>query len=162
MPKLRIYQDATDRTQVIALWEEVFGYAAEHNAPPLAIDQKLRVGDALFFVCCESDQVVGTIMAGYDGHRGWLYSLAVHPRARRRGYGERLVRHAERALAARGCLKVNLQLLESNKAVATFYERLGYCVEPRVSMGRRLSAGGDDTSDAESTLQRISTLPPSI
>lgn len=144
MVELRVYRDATDRAQVIALWEEVFGYAAEHNAPQLVIDQKLRAEDSLFFVCRESDQVVGTIMSGYDGHRGWLYSLAVHPLARKRGYGRRLVRHAERALAARGCLKVNLQILESNGAVATFYERLGYFVEPRVSMGRRLPGGGDD------------------
>jgi len=162
MVELRVYQDATDRAHVIALWEEVFGYSADHNVPSLVIDQKLRAGDALFFVCRESDRVVGTIMSGYDGHRGWLYSLAVHPLARKQGYGERLVRHAESELAARGCLKVNLQILESNKAVATFYERLGYCVEPRVSMGRRLPGSGDDTPGAESHPQRMSNLPPSI
>jgi ribosomal protein S18 acetylase RimI-like enzyme len=77
-------------------------------------------------------------MCGYDGHRGWLYSLAVHPSSRNNGHGTRLVRHAEAALAERGCLKVNLQILETNRSVVQFYRRLGYCAEPRISMGRRL------------------------
>ncbi|MCE3273122.1 MAG: acetyltransferase [Ramlibacter sp.] len=138
MIELRTYRDAADRTAVIALWEEVFGYAADHNSPPLVIDQKLRADDGLFFVCIAEGALVGTIMCGYDGHRGWLYSLAVHPSARTQGHGARLVRHAEEALAGRGCLKVNLQILEANAAVAAFYQRLGYSLEPRVSMGRRL------------------------
>jgi ribosomal protein S18 acetylase RimI-like enzyme len=75
-------------------------------------------------------------MAGYDGHRGWLYAVAVHPEQRRVGLGERLVRCAEDALTERGCMKINLQLLASNEATAEFYRSLGYTVEPRVSMGK--------------------------
>jgi ribosomal protein S18 acetylase RimI-like enzyme len=86
--------------------------------------------------------VAGTIMAGYDGHRGWLYSLAVAPEHRRRGIGSALVRHAEQELRKRGCLKINLQILEANAAVAAFYEALGYAVEPRVSLGKRLVERG--------------------
>ena len=74
-------------------------------------------------------------MAGYDGHRGWLYAIAVHPDWRRSGLGSRLVRHAERALAGLGCMNINLQLLATNSATVDFYESIGYVVEPRVSMG---------------------------
>jgi ribosomal protein S18 acetylase RimI-like enzyme len=146
MAELRPYRDIPDRTEVIALWDEVFAYSAHHNAPPLVIDQKVQANDGLFFVSRDGDRLVGTIMCGYDGHRGWLYSLAVHPSARRRGFGTQLVHHAEAALAARGCVKVNLQVLDTNAAVAAFYLRLGYSIEPRISMGRRL-AGADKEPD---------------
>lgn len=142
MADIRAYRDASDRAHVIALWEGVFGYAAEHNAPALVIDQKMRANDGLFFVCREGAALVGTILCGYDGHRGWLYSLAVQPAARHRGHGTALVRHAECALAALGCLKVNLQVVEGNAGVAGFYQRLGYAIEPRISMGRRLPPAG--------------------
>ena len=135
---IRVYDDATDRAQVIALWSAVFSYTSPHNLPAVSIDQKLRADDGLFFVAVEEGRVLGTILSGYDGHRGWLYSVAVAPAARNRGLGTRLVRHAEQAMAERGCLKVNLQIVESNAAVVAFYERLGYVVEPRINMGRRL------------------------
>jgi len=142
MENLRIhpYVDADHRGPVIALWSETFGYASDHNAPPRVIDQKLKAHDGLFFVGCSGEVVVATAMAGYDGHRGWLYALAVHPSWRRRGVATRLVRHVEEVLAARGCLKLNLQVVESNGAVASFYQGLGYAVEPRISMGKRLRA----------------------
>ena len=138
MPHLREYHDATDRDPVIALWRTVFGYETAHNEPSLAIAKKLEAKDHLFFVAERGAKLVGTAMAGYDGHRGWLYAIAVHPDWRRTGLGSRLVRHAEQALASRGCMKVNLQLLASNEATAAFYRSLGYAVEPRVSMGKVL------------------------
>lgn len=90
------FVDSAHRSQVIALWETVFGYDAPHNAPALAIDQKVAVDDGLFFVALADGAVVGTIMAGYDGHRGWLYSLAVTSGRRHEGLGSALVQHAER------------------------------------------------------------------
>ena len=135
---IRVYDDATDRAQVIALWNSAFSYTSPHNLPEVSIDLKLRADDGLFFVAVQGGQVVGTVLSGYDGHRGWLYSVAVAPEARNRGLGTRMVRHAEQAMVARGCLKINLQILESNAAVVAFYERLGYVVEPRINMGRRL------------------------
>lgn len=127
-----------DAPEVIALWSSVFGYDSPHNEPSLAIRKKLAVQDDLFFVAAEHGRVVGTVMGGYDGHRGWMYSLAVAPEFRRRGFGRTLVRHLENALADRGCLKINLQVLAGNAAVSGFYEKLGYRVEPRVSMGKVL------------------------
>ena len=132
------YNDTTHRRQVIALWETVFGYEDSHNKPGLAIDMKLAAPDGLFFVAVVDDAVVGTVLAGYDGHRGWLYAVAVHPQHRKQGLGKALVRYAEQALTARGCLKINLQIISDNASAAGFYESLGYAVEPRVSMGKKL------------------------
>ncbi len=134
---IRTYDDASQRMEVIALWESVFGYDAPHNEPSLVIDRKLAVNDDMMFVALSGGKVVGTIMAGYDGHRGWLYSLAVLPEHRGKGTGSALVRHAEQILHTHGCLKINLQILESNSPVLSFYESLGYRIEPRVSMGKR-------------------------
>ena len=132
------YRDRQQRTQVVALWQEAFGYDTAHNLPTLAIDKKLAVNDGLFFVATDKKAVIGTILAGYDGHRGWLYSVAVHADYRRHGLGSSLVRHAEQALTALGCMKINLQITSGNDAVTGFYEALGYGVEPRISMGKKI------------------------
>jgi ribosomal protein S18 acetylase RimI-like enzyme len=128
----------SDGEQVAALWSAVFGYAAPHNQPAAVIRCKLAVQRDLFFVALLDDKLVGTVMGGYDGHRGWVYSLAVAPELRHRGIGTALVRHVERALRERGCPKINLQVLASNAATVAFYEKLGYAVEERVSMGKVL------------------------
>ena len=135
---IRAYDDARDRGAVVALWTEVFGYTAAHNAPAITIDTKLAARDGLFFVCDRGGRIAGTAMAGWDGHRGWLYSIAVAPDCRRQGIATRLVRHAECQLAQRGCPKINLQIVADNAAVVAFYESLGYAVEPRISMGKRV------------------------
>jgi ribosomal protein S18 acetylase RimI-like enzyme len=122
----------------VDLWKAVFGYETAHNNPHLAIDKKLQVADDLLFVAIADKTVVGTIMAGYDGHRGWLYSLGVTPSHRRQGIGSQLVVHAERALILKGCVKINLQILEGNEKVTTFYETLGFSVEKRINMGKRI------------------------
>jgi ribosomal protein S18 acetylase RimI-like enzyme len=146
VPTITAFVDADHRQQVVELWRTVFGYQDAHNEPALTLDKKRAVRDGLLFVALDDTpsndavarRVIGTAMGGYDGHRGWLYSIAVHPSAQRQGLGAALVRHTEQALAARGCLKINLQLLASNEATAAFYATLGYRVEPRVSMGKVL------------------------
>lgn len=132
------YRDRLHRAQVVALWQEAFGYDTAHNLPSLAIDKKLAVNDGLFFVATDRKVVIGTLLAGYDGHRGWLYSVAVRADYRRQGLGASLVRHAEQALTALGCMKINLQITGGNDAVVGFYEALGYGVEPRISMGKKM------------------------
>ena len=77
-------------------------------------------------------------MGGFDGHRGWIYSLAVDATHRRQGVGRALVRQMEFLLRQRGCLKLNLQVRASNAAVIDFYEELGFEVEQNISMGKRL------------------------
>jgi ribosomal protein S18 acetylase RimI-like enzyme len=123
---------------VVALWKSVFGYAAPHNDPATVIAQKMRTDPGLFLVATWQGTVLGTIMGGYDGHRGWIYTLAVDPGHRRRGIATALVRQVEGLLAKRGCLKVNLQVLASNPQPVGFYQKLGYSVEERVSMGKLL------------------------
>jgi ribosomal protein S18 acetylase RimI-like enzyme len=133
------YTNESDRLEVVDLWKAVFGYETAHNEPSLAIDKKLQAQDNLFFVARVENVLVGTILAGYDGHRGWLYSVAVHPSHRKKGIGAALVEHAEQALINRGCVKINLQIVAGHESVTGFYESLGYTVEPRVSMGKRIA-----------------------
>ena len=134
------YADGLHGLQVDELWTRLFAYGDAHNAPGAAIDKKLAVSDGLFFVALVDGRVVGTAMAGYDGHRGWLYAVAVDPLLRHQKLGSALVRHAEQALIERGCMKINLQIVSGNEAVSRFYESLGYAVEPRISMGKRVPA----------------------
>jgi ribosomal protein S18 acetylase RimI-like enzyme len=132
------YIDKSHRDQVIALWKTAFAYESAHNRPDLAIDKKLAVNDDLFFVALADNTVVGTIMAGYDGHRGWIYSVAVSPSHRRQSIGSQLVTHAECALIAKGAVKINLQVMQGNEAVTAFYAGLGFSVEKRISMGKQI------------------------
>lgn len=134
--KIRVYQDS-DEPAVIDLWQRVLPHSAPHNAPKVTIQKKIESDRDLFFVAELDGAVVGTVMGGYDGHRGWIYTLAVSSEHRHRGIGTRLVQHAESALIERDCVKVNLQVLPTNEGVVAFYENLGYAVEQRISMGKR-------------------------
>lgn len=127
-------------TGVEALWEEVFPDDPPWNAASIAIPEKLKQQPDLIILALDGRKVVGSILAGYDGHRGWLYALAVLGAYRGRDIGTKLVAEAERRLAALGCQKVNLQVRATNAGVIRFYERLGYGVEDRVSMGKRTGA----------------------
>jgi ribosomal protein S18 acetylase RimI-like enzyme len=133
----------SDEESVVALWTKVFGYPQPRNEPRRVIRTKLEVDDDLFFVAVREDVLIGTVligtvMGGYDGHRGWIYSLAVAPESRRQGVGSALMKHVERELQARHCLKINLQVVASNASIVAFYDQLGYAVEERISMGKVL------------------------
>ena len=121
---------------VDALWREAFPDATPRNRAAASIPAKLKVQPELFLVGLDGETVVGTVMAGYDGHRGWLYSVAVAKSHQRKGVGSALVREAEARLRALGCLKINLQVMPENAAVAEFYKGLGFVVEERISMGK--------------------------
>ena len=86
------YADLEHRDEVIALWRSALNYTTGHNEANLVIDKKLAVVDDLFYVAVMNKIVVGTAMAGYDGHRGWLYSVCVHEDHRKLGIGADLVR----------------------------------------------------------------------
>ena len=123
---------------VVDVWRRC-GLVMPWNDPHLDIARKLGHRDDLFLVAVDDGDVVGTVMAGYEGHRGWLNYLAVDPPRRREGFGRALVEEAERRLRARGCPKINLQIRSSNREVADFYRNLGFSVDDVVSMGKRLS-----------------------
>jgi len=118
-----------------ALWREAFPDDPPRNRAAVSVPAKLAEQPDLLFVAVDGDEVIGSIMADYGGHRGWLYSVAVSRARQGEGIGRALVEHAEAALKARGCLKVNLQVREGNP-VTGFYAKLGYEMEPRTDMGK--------------------------
>ena len=134
--EIRPYEEA-DQDAVVELWREC-GLVAPQNDPVKDIRRKLHVRRDLFLVGLLGPRLVGTVMAGYEGHRGWVNYLAVAPDCRRRGLGRRLMEEAERLLRAAGCPKINLQVRSSNADVIGFYRSIGYAVDDVVSMGKRL------------------------
>lgn len=130
----------SDLEAVAALWREVFPDNPPWNVPEDDIRRKLVIQRQLFFVAEYDSLLVGTAMAGYDGHRGWVYYVAVDPKYRRKGIGEALMRRVEADLRKMGCTKLNLQVRASNKGVIEFYKKIGYGVENHVSMGKLLIA----------------------
>jgi RimJ/RimL family protein N-acetyltransferase len=127
-----------DEEEVVRLWGIVFPDPPSWNVPAEDIRRKLSVQRELFLVGVLDGRVVATTMAGFDGHRGWLHLVAVHPDHRRAGIAKALMLEAERRLRETGCTKVNLQVRASNHGVVAFYKSLGYAVEDRISMGKRL------------------------
>jgi ribosomal protein S18 acetylase RimI-like enzyme len=136
-PLIRPFED-TDEPAVISLWAEEGLDNAPHNDPATAIRKKRAVDRDLFLVAVIEGTIVGTVMGGYDGHRGWVYAVQVARAHRRTGVATALLRHLEGLLVGRGCLKVNLQVRAANAGAVALYKRLGYEVEERVSMGKRL------------------------
>jgi len=126
-----------DMDAVVALWHEA-GLTRPWNDPIADFHRKRAVQADMFYVATASDGVIGTALAGYDGHRGWIHYLAVSERARQRGVGRALVEKAEAALANLGCPKVQLQVRPDNDRVLSFYERLGYSTYDAINLGKRL------------------------
>jgi ribosomal protein S18 acetylase RimI-like enzyme len=134
--QIRSFQ-SIDEQAVVALWHRC-GLTRPWNDPQRDIQRKLRIQPELFLVGTLDEQVIATVMAGYDGHRGWLHYLAVDPAQQGQGLGREIVTAAERLLAELGCPKINLQVRADNVAVVEFYCRLGYGKDDVVGFGRRL------------------------
>ena len=128
---------AADEGAVVALWQEC-GLTRSWNDPRKDIARKLAVQPELLLVGVTDGAVMASVMAGYEGHRGWMNYLAVAPRFRGRGYGRALVEHVERLLLERGCPKVGLLVRSSNPDAVEFYRRLGYAQDESISLGKRL------------------------
>lgn len=137
---VRPYHD-TDESQVVELWERC-GLRRPVNNPYHDIRRKLNVDGELFLIGAIGDRIVATVMAGYDGHRGAAYYVAVDPAHQRKGIGRAIMGEMERRLAAMGCPKINLLVRGENKKVIEFYRRLGFVVEDNVQMGKRLEIDG--------------------
>ena len=134
--EVRSFEPGDSRT-VIGLWETC-GLTRSWNDPAKDIARKVAVGDDMFLVAAIGDTVVGTVMAGYDGHRGWINYLAVHPDQRGWGIGRVLMGEAEHRLRLVGCPKINLQVRSANATTVGFYENLGYATDEVVSLGKRI------------------------
>ena len=133
--------DRDDTDDVVQLWHDT-GLTRSWNDPHLDIERKLTIQPELFLVARDprAQAVVGTVMAGYDGHRGWLYYLASSPQHRGAGIARQLVAEAERLLVAMGCPKVQLMVREGNEQALGFYDALGYERFAVSNTGKRLIA----------------------
>ena len=136
MMEVRAFR-AADEAAVVRLWTEC-GLTRPWNDPHKDIQRKLSVQPELFRVAEHGGAIVATVMAGFDGHRGWVNYLAVAEGHRRRGLGRMLMQRVEQDLEAMGCPKLNVQIRAGNAAVVAFYEKLGYAPDQTVSLGKRL------------------------
>lgn len=134
--RIRSFQPA-DEPAVVALWQAC-GLTRPWNDPHKDIARKLTEQPELFLVGTVGEALMATAMIGYDGHRGWVYYLAVAAEHRQRSHGRALMDEAERRLVAVGCPKINLLVRSSNAAVIDFYRSLGYTQDDSVSLGKRL------------------------
>ncbi len=135
-----------DEPEVIDLWRDC-GLVVPWNDPHRDVLRKSRFQPDLFLVGELSGKIVATVMAGYDGHRGWIHYIGVRPSARRRGYASAIMTAAEERLIRLGCPKINLQVRSTNTEVIAFYEAVGYRMDDVLSMGKRLVR--DDQPAAE-------------
>jgi len=126
-----------DEDVVVELWHKC-ELTRPWNDPRTDIKRKLELDPALLLVGVIDDRVIATVMGGYDGHRGWVYYLAVDPSYQRSGYGQQMMEAIEDKLFAIGCPKINLLIRAENKEVMRFYQGIGYNTEEIVTMGKRL------------------------
>ena len=126
-----------DEAAVISLWESC-DLVRPWNDPQKDILRKQAVRPDLFLVGELDGKIIASVMAGYEGHRGWLNYLAVHPEHQRRSFARAMVAEAEQRLRNAGCPKINLQVRNSNRGVIEFYQRIGYPIDDVVSLGKRL------------------------
>ena len=125
-----------DEPAVIELWRRC-DLLRSWNDPRLDVRRKLKENDGLFLVGEIDGQIMASVMAGWDGHRGWLYLVGVDPAHRRQGHARAIVSEMEKILHERGCRKINLQVRDTNQQVIEFYKRIGYAIDPVLSMGKR-------------------------
>ncbi len=140
-----------DANSLVDLWQEVLPSPHAWNQPRSVLHRKLAQSDDLVIVAEQDGAVVGAVIAGYDGIRGWIYNLAVLADHRRCGIGRQLLREAESALTALGCPKVNLQVRPTNSQVVSFYQRCGYVIEDRTSLAKPLPAERTRKDDCSQT-----------
>ena len=126
-----------DTEAIVELWT-LCDLVRPWNNPYLDIQRKLTTQADLFLVACKDDLVVGSAMVGYEGHRGWVYYLAVHPEQQKQGIAHPLMAQAEQLLIERGCPKIQLLVRRNNDKVVAFYEAQGYEVADVLMLGKRL------------------------
>jgi ribosomal protein S18 acetylase RimI-like enzyme len=139
--------DLSDEENVIKLWTDC-GLVVPWNNPHSDIQRKIKVQAEGFLVAVADGQIISTVMAGYEGHRGWINYLAVNPQYRYTGIGRSMMEAAEAYLRAAGCPKINLQVRSSNAGVIEFYNRIGFKMDDVVSLGKRLEPDEEKTNQA--------------
>jgi ribosomal protein S18 acetylase RimI-like enzyme len=127
-----------DEPDVIDLWRQC-GLIVPWNNPETDIQRKLSTSPDLFYVGLLDDELIASCMAGYDGHRGWIYFLAVKSDYQRKGFASMLIDHAESELIKLGCPKVELMVRKTNENVISFYQSAGYDIDPVMVLSKRLT-----------------------
>ena len=128
-----------DEESLVSLWQ-VCELTVPWNNPHKDIARKLQVQPELFLVGILDSSLIATVMGGYEGHRGWINYLAVHPDFQGKGYGQEIMNSVETGLREMGCPKINLQIRTGNNKIASFYQKLGFTNDQVVSMGKRMEA----------------------
>ena len=126
-----------DEEALVNLWK-ICKLTVPWNDPYKDIARKIKVQAELLLVGQLEDKLIASVMAGYDGHRGWIKYFAVHPEFQSRGYGKQLMDNVENRLRELGCPKINLQIREGNNMVLSYYQKLGFVEEKRINMGKWL------------------------
>jgi ribosomal protein S18 acetylase RimI-like enzyme len=134
-----ISYDPKYQEDMIDLWKKC-NLIVPQNDPIEDIQKKLDFQPDLFLIALLDGQLIGSVMVGYEGHRGWLNYLAVLPEYQKRGYGRRLVKKAVEELRKLDCLKVNVQVRKSNPSAIGFHKHLGFKDDNVVSLGLRLKS----------------------
>src|SRR5687768_12174444 len=134
--QIRAFQ-IQDEEAVVALWRRC-QLVRPTNDPHRDIARKMKVQPQLFLVGVVDGRVMASVMAGYEGHRGWINYLAVDPPHHRRGYARQIMTAAERLLRLESCAKINLQVRTNNSAVIDFYRHIGFEIDDVISLGKRL------------------------
>jgi len=129
--------EPADRHEVIALWHAC-DLTRPWNNPDADLDLAMATATSTVLVGTLGDHLAASVMTGFDGHRGWVYYLAVAPSHQGSGYGRAMLSAAENWLTAHGTPKVELMVRETNMAAAQFYERLGYERQPVLTLGKWL------------------------
>jgi ribosomal protein S18 acetylase RimI-like enzyme len=127
-----------DEPDLIDLWRQC-GLIVPWNNPETDIQRKLSTSPDLFYVGLLDDELIASCMAGYDGHRGWIYFLAVKSDYQRKGFASMLIDHAESELIKLGCPKVELMVRKTNENVISFYQSAGYDIDPVMVLSKRLT-----------------------
>ncbi|MEB3754603.1 GNAT family acetyltransferase [Acinetobacter sp. MD2(2019)] len=133
---IRPFQE-TDIEDLIGLWEAC-GLSRPWNNPEVDIFRKAQQNDHLFLIAVKDEKLIASVMGGYDGHRGWMHYLAVHPQQQRLGVATALIQQIEKRLIAMGCPKVQLLVRQENLSILNFYDQLGYEEVDAVCVGKRL------------------------
>lgn len=136
--EIRRFQD-TDLSAVVSLWKRC-NLTVPWNDPLRDIDRKKKHQPELFLVGQINNRLIASVMGGYDGHRGWIYYLAVDPDYRQRGFGSLIIKEVEARIKKTGCAKINVMVRKSNQEIADFYSKHGYGPDEVSCLGKRLVA----------------------
>ena len=126
-----------DNEEISQIWKEC-NLTRPWNSPSDDIKNALTTSNSTIILLCNQTQIIGTVMVGYDGHRGWIYYLAVRTELQKQGYGKKMVQEAENWLRAKNVPKVNLMIRNTNEQVKGFYQAIGYKDDEVITMAKWL------------------------